>query len=146
MVDLTYHKHNAGFNMKLLYVKICPFYKKHPDLYEPACKVGITGHPEIRLGVYQNSYSHLNHTATFDYVWAGDTRNINNIEKTLKTQLDMSIEKDGRGHSEWITGSIGMVLDQINDTIEGYRYNVTPIGEEISIDNLNKLDLGVDKT
>jgi hypothetical protein len=78
-------------------------------------------------------------------VWAGDTRNINNIEKTLKTQLDMSIEKDGRGHSEWITGSIGMVLEQINDTIEGYRYNVTPIGEEISIDNLNKLDLGVDK-
>ena len=76
-----------------------------------------------------------------------DKRNID-VERTLgmRNALDMSIEKDGRGHSEWITGSIGMVLEQINDTIEGYRYNVTPIGEEISIDNLNKLDLGVDKT
>lgn len=114
---------------KLLYVKKDPF-------GAPACKIGITGSPEVRLGVYQNSYYHGSHTATFDHVFVGNSKNINNLEKTLKQQFGLAIQKEGRGHSEWVSEPVETVLKQISDTIEGYRFNAFCLNEPVTVYNL----------
>lgn len=119
--------------MKFLYLKLDPF-------GADACKIGITSKPDVRLGVYQNSYYHGSHTATFDYLWVGDDKNINNIEKTLKTQMGLSIQKEGRGHSEWISEPAEVVLNQISETINGYRYKVFRATERpVTVYNLDEV-------
>jgi len=65
-------------------------------------KVGITGSPAVRLGVYQNSYSRKSHIACFDVVYIGPARAIANLERVAKQELDLDIERDGRGHSEYL--------------------------------------------
>ena len=124
--------------MKILYLFLDPFGAL-------ACKLGITGNPEVRLGVYQNSYYHGSHTATFDHVWIGDNKNINNLEKTLKNQLGLSIQKEGRGHSEWISEPADVILKQIEETIEGYRFKVRKLDTSIDIYNLESVLEGVEE-
>ena len=47
-------------------------------------KVGITGSPAVRLGVYQNSYSRKSHIACLDVVYIGPARAIANLERVAK--------------------------------------------------------------
>ena len=69
-----------------------------------AAKQGITSHPAVRLGVYQNSVSRDNHTACFEMCYIGPKLAVSNLEKAVKREYDWAIERDGRGHSEWISG------------------------------------------
>ena len=120
---------------KLLYIFGCPF-------GTPDSKVGVTAHPAVRLGVYQNSYSRNSHVACFDQVYIGPTRAIDNLEKAVKQAYDWDIERDGRGHSEWISGkTVSSITDNIDAIIEGYQFKVKKIPKEflpLSTDNLQE--------
>ena len=104
-------------------------------------KIGITGHPAVRLGVYQNSYSRKSHVACFDRVYIGPSRAIAGLEKAVKQQFDWSIERDGRGVSEWISKTHTDIEKQIDEIIQGYKFKVTKIPKKylpLTVDNLEK--------
>ena len=104
-------------------------------------KVGITGNPEVRLGVYQNSYSKKSHTACFDVVYVGPARAISNLEKAVKQVLDMDIELDGRGHSEWVSQTYTTIESKIDEIIKGYQFKVTKIEKQflpLTVDNMER--------
>ena len=104
-------------------------------------KVGITGNPEVRLGVYQNSYSKKSHTACFDIAYIGPARAIANLEKAVKQTLDMDIELDGRGHSEWVSQTYTTIESKIDEIIDGYKFKVTKIDKTflpLTVDNLQE--------
>jgi hypothetical protein len=104
-------------------------------------KVGITGNPEVRLGVYQNSYSKKSHTAGFDVVYVGPARAISNLEKAVKQVLDMDIELDGRGHSEWVSQTYTTIESKIDEIIKGYQFKVTKIEKQflpLTVDNMER--------
>lgn len=107
-------------------------------------KVGITGHPEVRLGVYQNSYSKKSHTACFDVVYIGPARAIANLEKAVKQEFDWDIQMDGRGHSEWVSQTYSTIEAKIDELIEGYKFKITKVPKKhlpLTVDNLqNFLD------
>ena len=114
-------------------------------------KVGITGHPEVRLGVYQNSYSKKSHTACFDVVYVGPARAIANLEKAVKQEFDWDIQMDGRGHSEWVSQTYTTIESKIDELIEGYKFKVTKVPKKflpVTVDNLRLLleNILVDKT
>jgi nitroimidazol reductase NimA-like FMN-containing flavoprotein (pyridoxamine 5'-phosphate oxidase superfamily) len=105
-------------------------------------KVGITGNPEVRLGVYQNSYSKKSHTACFDVVYFGPARAIANLEKAVKQTLDMDIELDGRGHSEWVSQTYTTIESKIDEIIDGYKFKVEKIDSKflpLTVDNLQEV-------
>jgi hypothetical protein len=54
-------------------------YAFNDPLGAPDAKAGITGHFEVRLGVYQNSYSRNSHVACFDILYIGPARAIENL-------------------------------------------------------------------
>jgi hypothetical protein len=112
-------------------------------------KVGITGNPEVRLGVYQNSYSKKSHTACFDVVYIGPARVIGNLEKAVKQKFNWDIERDGRGHSEWISQTYTTLENEIDALIKGYKFKVVKIPKKylpLTVDNLeNFLQEVVDK-
>lgn len=113
---------------KIFYIFLCPF-SKYTGVV--AVKIGISAHFDIRLGVYQNSYSSLNHVAGFNIAYIGDTIAINNLEKTIKQHFDWEIEKDGRGHSEWISGvSLEDIVAKVDEIINGYRYKVEKVDQQ----------------
>jgi hypothetical protein len=102
-------------------------------------KVGITGSPEVRLGVYQNSYSKKSHTACFDIVYIGPPRAIANLEKAVKQILDMDIELDGRGHSEWVSQTYKTIESKIDEIINGYKFKVSKVDKQflpLTVDNM----------
>jgi hypothetical protein len=104
-------------------------------------KVGITGNPEVRLGVYQNSYSKKSHTACFDVVYIGPARAIANLEKAVKQILDMDIELDGRGHSEWVSQTYTTIESKIDEIINGYKFKVVKVEKRflpLTVDNLEQ--------
>lgn len=104
-------------------------------------KAGKTSHPDVRLGVYQNSYSARSHLAQFDYAFYGSKKAIDNLEKAIKTDFDWDIEQDGRGFSEWIGHhTSAQVLEKVEDIIEGYRSKVKKIPEEFLPLNINNLE------
>lgn len=103
------------------------------------CKAGITGHAPVRWGVYQNSYSKNSHTACFNVAYFGPARAIENLEKAIKQSYDWSIERDGRGHSEWISGHTSEMLEiEIDKIISGYKFKVQKVDKQflpLSLDN-----------
>ena len=104
-------------------------------------KVGITGNPEVRLGVYQNSYSKKSHTACFDVVYIGPARAISNLEKAVKQVLDMDIELDGRGHSEWVSQTYTTIESKIDEIIKGHQFKVVKIEKQflpLTVDNMER--------
>ena len=104
-------------------------------------KAGKTSHPEVRLGVYQNSYSARSHLAQFDYAFYGSKKAVDNLEKAIKTDFDWDIEQDGRGFSEWIGYHTSkQVLEKVEDIIEGYRSKVKKIRDEFLPLNINNLE------
>jgi hypothetical protein len=112
-------------------------------------KVGITGNPTVRLGVYQNSYSKRSHTACFDVVYIGPARAIANLEKAVKQELDLDIERDGRGHSEWVSMEAKVIETKIDEIIDGYKFKVTKVPKKylpLNVDNFNEFKNLLDKT
>lgn len=105
-------------------------------------KVGITGSPAVRLGVYQNSYSKKSHTACFDVVYIGPARAINNLEKAVKQEFDWDIQMDGRGHSEWVSQTYSTIESKIDELIDGYKFKVKKVPKKylpLTVDNLEAL-------
>lgn len=105
-------------------------------------KVGITGNPAVRLGVYQNSYSRKSHVACFDVVYIGPARAIQNLEKAVKQQFDWDIEMDGRGHSEWVSQTYSTIESEIDKIIDGYKFKVVKVPKKflpLTVDNLKDL-------
>lgn len=104
-------------------------------------KIGITGTPIVRLGVYQNSYSKKSHTACFDVVYIGAARAIGNLEKAVKQEFYWDIELDGRGHSEWVSLNYQKIEKEIDEIIKGYNFKVVKISKKflpLNVDNLNQ--------
>jgi hypothetical protein len=102
-------------------------------------KAGITGSFEVRLGVYQNSYSKKSHTACFDVVYIGPARVIGNLEKAVKQHFDWDIDRDGRGHSEWISQNCKDLELAVDSIIEGYRFKVIKVPKKflpLTVDNM----------
>ena len=106
-------------------------------------KVGVTGHPEVRLGVYQNSYSRNSHTACFNIVYVGDPKAISNLEKAVKKHFDWDIERDGRGHSDWVNNqSVADIEGKVDEIIKGYKFKVKKVAKRylsVTVDNLDSL-------
>jgi hypothetical protein len=97
-------------------------------------KLGITGNPKMRLGVYQCAYSARSHRARFDYVWEGPTKQIEKLESILKEKYKWDIESDELGESEWINGvNIEDILVIVNEEIKGWRFHIAPLPFEFPI-------------
>jgi hypothetical protein len=112
-------------------------------------KVGITGSPEVRLGVYQNSYSKKSHTACFDVVYIGPARAIANLEKAVKQEFDWDIERDGRGHSEWVSQTYTTIESKVDEIIKGYKFKVVKVSKKylpLNVDNFENFKELLDKT
>jgi hypothetical protein len=107
-----------------------------------AAKQGITGLPDVRLGVYQNSVSRDNHTSCFDIVYIGDATVITNLEKAVKRIYDWAIERDGRGHSEWISGlDVDEIESKMDEIINGHKFLVKKVDPEwlpLTIENMDE--------
>jgi hypothetical protein len=104
-------------------------------------KVGITGSPAVRLGVYQNSYSKKSHTACFDVVYIGPARVIGNLEKAAKQEFSWDIDRDGRGHSEWVSQTYTTIETAVDNIINGYQFKVKKIPKRflpLTVDNLEE--------
>lgn len=104
-------------------------------------KVGITSHPAVRLGSYQNSYSRKSHTACFDKVYIGPNRAVASLEKVIKQQFDWNIERDGRGHSEWVSETYTSIESEIDEVIKGYKFKIQKVPKKylpLTVDNLDK--------
>ena len=124
---------------KVLYAFNCPFSKYTSRL---AVKVGITGNADVRLGVYQNSFSKDNHTACFDIVYIGPDNAVDNLERAIKRIYDWNIDRTGRGHSEWISGiTANDVAVSIDKLIAEDGYLLTKVNLKflpLTIDNLEE--------
>jgi hypothetical protein len=106
-------------------------------------KIGITGNPGARLGNYQNSYSRKSHVACFDVVYYGPADAINDLEKAVKQRFDWDIERDGRGHSEWVSQTYTDISSEVDELIKGYRFKVKKLSKKylpLTVDNLSKLE------
>ena len=120
--------------MNLLYTFQCPFGKSNS-------KVGKTGSPDVRLGVYQNSYSDDGHIAQFDYAFVGTKSAVSKLEIRLKQEYDWDIDRDGRGFSEWVRGHTSeQILKKIQETINSCHYKVRMVPKEFLPLTVDKLD------
>lgn len=107
------------------------FYGFQDPMKAPDSKIGISKNPKVRLGTYQNSYSSRSHIAQFDWAFYGEASVINRLEKKAKEQFDWDIEKDGRGHSEWIWNHTSSdTLAKIQELINGFNYKVYPVPKQ----------------
>jgi hypothetical protein len=105
-------------------------------------KVGITGSPAVRLGVYQNSYSKKSHTACFDVVYIGPARVIGNLEKAAKQEFSWDIDRDGRGHTEWVSQTYTTIETAVDDIIDGYKFKVRKVPKKflpVTVDNIEAM-------
>lgn len=103
-------------------------------------KIGITGNPKVRFGVYQNSYSTKSHVACFDVVYIGPARAIANLEKAVKQEFHWDIEMDGRGHSEWVSMTYTEIEKRIDEIIDGYKFKVKKVPKKFLPLNVNNVD------
>ena len=104
-------------------------------------KVGITGSPAVRLGVYQNSYSRKSHVACFDVVYIGPARVIGNLEKAVKQSFNWDIDRDGRGYSEWVSQPYTTIETAVDNIVDGYKFKVVKVPKKflpLTVDNLEK--------
>ncbi len=134
LLRTTFGRFNMNGN-KLFYAFGCP-------MGAPDSKIGITGHPEVRLGVYQNSYSRNSHTACFNIAYIGEARAVNHLEKAVKKQFNWDIERDGRGHSEWISNQTVLDIEsKIDELIDGYKFKVKKVPKRflpLTVENMEK--------
>jgi hypothetical protein len=95
----------------------------------------------VRLGSYQNSYSRKSHTACFDRVYIGPNRAVASLEKVIKQQFDWNIERDGRGHSEWVSETYTSIESEIDEVIKGYKFKIQKVPKRylpLTVDNLDR--------
>lgn len=119
---------------KLFYVFGCP-------MGAPDSKIGITGHPAVRLGTYQIAYSRNSHVACFDLVYVGPGRAIESLEKAIKQRYDWHIERDGRGASEWVDGVVPADVEQlVDELIEGFKFKVRKVSKKFLPLTTDKLE------
>jgi hypothetical protein len=122
---------------KILYAFMCP-------IGAPDSKVGITGHWEVRQGVYQNSYSRNSHVACFDIAYTGPGKAVDRLEGILKQEYNWQIERDGRGASEWLANiSPADIEKKIDELIEGYRFKITKVPRRflpLTVDNKDEFN------
>lgn len=118
---------------KLFYVFGCP-------MGALDVKVGITGHPAVRLGTYQIAYSRNSHIACFDRVYIGPALAVENLEKAIKQRFDWHIERDGRGASEWVSNITPKEVEKlVDELIAGYKFKVQKVPKKylpLTTDNL----------
>lgn len=117
------------------------FYIFKDPMGSEECKIGITSHPAVRLGSYQNSYSRKSHVACFDRVYFGPSRAVANLERAVKQQYDWHIERDGRGASEWVSQNYLEVEKGIDQIIKGFRFQVNKVPKKylpLTVDNLEE--------
>ena len=108
-------------NQKLLYIFGDP-------MGAPDSKIGITSHPTVRLGTYQNAYSRNSHIACFNCVYVGPTTAVSRLERAIKDQFSWGIERDGPGATEWISKHTPAMLEKEVDTlIEGYKFKIVKV-------------------
>lgn len=122
-------------NQKLFYIFKDP-------LGSADSKVGITGNPSVRLGVYQNSYSKNSHTSCFDVVYIGTSRVISALEDAVKQEFNWDIDRDGRGHSEWVSQPYTILEKAVDEIIDGYKFKVKKVPKRflpLTVDNLDEL-------
>lgn len=106
-------------------------------------KIGITGHPVIRLGVYQNSYSKKSHSACFDIVYVGPALAIKSLENAVKQSFNWQIERDGRGSSEWVNEDHKAIETKIDELIDGYKFKIAKVPKKflpLTVDNYAKFE------
>lgn len=106
-------------------------------------KIGVTGNIEVRLGVYQNSYSKKSHTACFDVVYYGPDIAIDRLERVVKKEFDWQIERDGRGHSEWVSENYREIEKKIDELIKNYKFKVVKLPKRflpLTVDNLTEAE------
>jgi hypothetical protein len=119
------------------------FYIFDDPLGAKDAKIGITGHPAVRLGVYQNSYSRNSHVACFNVAYIGPAKAIASLEKAVKQQFNWDIERDGRGASEWISGQDSAEIEiKIDSIIDGYKFKIEKISNDflpLTVDLLDDL-------
>lgn len=109
-------------------------------LGSPDTKIGMTELPEVRLGVYQNSYSRTKHIACFDIVYIGESEVVSRLENRVKYLFYYDIDRNDRGHSEWIMNKTVVELEQaIDSAIEGNKFKVQKVSPEflpLTVNNL----------
>ena len=114
----------------------------------PACKIGVTRfrNSAKRLGDYNNSYPVSAHLTTFDYLWYGETKVINKVEKfLLKDTFVKNIPYGGRGNTEWLDLDGDDVKKQIDNTISNQCYKVYPVYETaITVNNIQEIIESID--
>lgn len=119
---------------KLFYVFGCP-------MGAPDSKIGITGHPAVRLGTYQIAYSRNSHVACFDLVYLGPSRAIESLEKAIKQRYDWHIERDGRGASEWVDGVTPADVEKlVDELIEGFKFKIRKVSKKFLPLTTDKLE------
>jgi hypothetical protein len=118
------------------------FYSFQCPLGAPDSKIGITGHPAVRLGVYQNSYSRNSHIACFNLVYVGPEGAVSKLEKAVKLHYNWDIQRDGRGASEWVAGHTVEMIEQIIDKIiDGHKFKVQKVDKRflpLTTDNMEE--------
>jgi hypothetical protein len=81
--------------------------------------------------------------ACFDVVYYGPADAINDLEKAVKQRFDWDIERDGRGHSEWVSQTYTDISSEVDELIKGYRFKVKKLSKKylpLTVDNLSKLE------
>lgn len=105
-------------------------------------KVGITAfnNASSRLGNYQNSNG-PRFTTQWVRCWIGDSKEIGRLETVIKRHYKNFIVNEGRGHTEWISDKWWNEVEQeVNDSIEGYRFKVKAIDKEFLPLSMKNLD------
>lgn len=103
------------------------FYIFEDPMGADECKIGITSHPKVRIGSYQNSYSRKSHTACFNVVYFGPKGAIERLEREIKNAFNWQIERDGRGHSEWVSENLTTIEAKIDELIDGFKFKINKI-------------------
>ena len=118
------------------------FYLKRNPFPEIATKPGITSHPAVRLGTYQNSFYHGSHMAAFDVVWIGERSYISKLERRILEKYNWNIEKDGRGFSEWVGGvSVEDMEVAVQNIIDTHFYHITKVDKALGPFTLNNIEI-----
>ena len=110
-------------------------------------KIGVTGQAEGRLGSYQNSYSKKSHTACFNVVYYGPEIAINRLERVVKEMFDWQIERDGRGHSEWVSENYREIEKKVDEIIKEYKFKVVKLPKRflpLTVDNLEEAKIYIE--
>jgi hypothetical protein len=65
---------------------------------------------------------------------------IGNLEKVAKQQFSWDIDRDGRGHSEWISQTYTTLETAIDGIIDGYKFKVVKVPKKFLPLTVDKLE------